>query len=219
MEQTKPWDQWMRRTFLVIRNNPILFRFTLGLRILLAIAFIPTGAIKLLGMRFTEQFHGHLRNPAPFFEALYHTGTYWKFLGATQVMAGLLILWHRTSLLGTVMFLAITSNILFIVLSYDFGLTVYVVCGMILSCLWLILWHWDRARSLFGAAPVRGLCAPSPKLSGNVEKGFYGMSLLSGLTFFSVLRGLESSIELVIASVILGSLGFLGSVVLALRNK
>ena len=130
------------------RQNRLLIRFTLGLRILLAIAFIPTGAVKLLGNRFTSgiQTEG---SPLDLFEALYQSGIYWQFLGAAQIIAGCLLLFYRTSATGALLFLAIASNILFITLSYDFGSTTVVSSGITLAALWMIFWHWDRIRFLF----------------------------------------------------------------------
>ncbi len=37
-----------------VRSRPVLYRLTLGTRVLFAVGFIPTGAVKLLGRRFTS---------------------------------------------------------------------------------------------------------------------------------------------------------------------
>src|ERR1700749_5079192 len=78
-----------------VRARPLLYRLTLGTRLLLAVGFIPAGMVKLLGRRFT------LMSPESdiggFFETLYRSGLYWQFLGLTQVAAGLLVLWNATA--------------------------------------------------------------------------------------------------------------------------
>ena len=69
-----------------VRANPILYRFALSTRLLLAMGFIPTGMVKLLGLRFTRL---GVDNPVGLlFETLYQGGGfYWRFLGAVQVCA------------------------------------------------------------------------------------------------------------------------------------
>ena len=66
------------RVLLHLRRSPFAYRFALFTRVLLAAAFLPTGMVKLLGERFTLIAPG---NPiGDFFEALYQTGMYWRFL-------------------------------------------------------------------------------------------------------------------------------------------
>jgi len=62
-------------------------------RILLGLAFIPTGLVKLLGERFTVI---SVENPiGAVFEAMYQTGAYWHFPGFAQMLAGALLLVPR----------------------------------------------------------------------------------------------------------------------------
>lgn len=135
------------RTFSWLRAKPFFYRFTLFTRILLAAAFIPTGMVKLQGRRFT------LIPPSDpigaFFEALYQTGDYWRFLGATQILAGLLLLWPRTAHLGAAIFLPIALNILVITVSLGFRGTPFVAALMLLASLYLCFWDYHRFRGLF----------------------------------------------------------------------
>jgi len=78
-----------------MRSQPLLYRLTLGTRVLLAAGFIPTGMVKLLGERFTTMSPDTALGG--FFETLYQSGLYWQFLGATQVVAGVLILLPATA--------------------------------------------------------------------------------------------------------------------------
>ncbi|MGI9625596.1 MAG: DoxX family protein, partial [Longimicrobiales bacterium] len=77
------------------RAQPWLGRFTLMNRLLLAMAFIPTGLVKATGQRFTTL---PVENPVGFFfEAMYQTGPYWFFIGAMQILAGVLLLVPATA--------------------------------------------------------------------------------------------------------------------------
>ena len=61
------------------RTRPVLYRLTLGTRVLLAVGFIPTGAVKLLGRRFTSM--SPESDIGLFFETPCRSGPYWRFLG------------------------------------------------------------------------------------------------------------------------------------------
>jgi len=126
------------------RSYPALYRLAIISRILLALAFIPTGLVKLLGHRFTLL---GVDNPVgAFFEAMYQTGFYWNFLGLGQVAAGILLLIPATSTLGAIMFLPIITNIFVVTWSVGFGGTVYVTALMLLANVFLLCWDYDRFR-------------------------------------------------------------------------
>lgn len=176
---------WQRR----VRARPLLYRLTLGTRLLLAVGFIPTGMVKLLGRRFT------LMSPESdvggFFETLYRSGLYWHFLGLTQVLAGLLVLWDSTATLGAVVFFGVMLNVFVITLSYDFHFTPVVTGLMLLATLYLLLWDYDRLRGLFGfTTETDATPMPRQRLGGALERGAYAAGLLFGLGFFFVTRGL-----------------------------
>lgn len=173
------------------RARPLLYRLTLGTRLLLAVGFIPTGMVKLLGRRFT------LMSPESdiglFFETLYRSGLYWRFLGLTQVVAGLLVLWNATATLGAIVFFGIMLNVFVITLSYDFRLTPVITGLMLLATLYLMLWDYDRLRGVLGlAADADATREPMPRqrLSGALERGAYVAGLVFGLGFFFGTRGL-----------------------------
>ena len=173
-----------------VRSRAVLYRLTLGTRVLLAVGFIPTGAVKLLGRRFTNM------SPASdignFFETLYRSGPYWRFLGLAQVVAGLLVLSRATATLGALAFFAIMLNVFCITLSYDFRGTPVVTGLMLLATVYLLLWDYDRLRGLLGLGAGGGDAAPPPeqRLSGTLERGAYVAGLACGLAFFSAMRGL-----------------------------
>ena len=84
-ESLRPLDALNAR----VMQHPAAARLTLMSRILLAVAFIPTGSVKLMGERFTSL--GVNTSVGAFFEAMYQTGGYWRFLGLSQVLAGVLL--------------------------------------------------------------------------------------------------------------------------------
>jgi uncharacterized membrane protein YphA (DoxX/SURF4 family) len=172
-----------------VRSKPLLYRLTLGARVLLAVGFIPTGMVKLLGRRFSSPE----TEVGAFFEFLYHSGLYWHFLGLTQVLAGVLVLSSATATLGALLFFGIMLNVFVITISYDFHYTPIITGPMLLATLYLLLWDYHRLRSIFGLgveekAPIT--LPPQHWLSGTVERGAYVVGLVSGLALFSSLRSL-----------------------------
>lgn len=172
-----------------VRSRRVLYRLTLGTRVLLAVGFIPTGMVKLLGRRFT------LMSPESeigfFFETLYRSGPYWRFLGLAQVLAGLLVLTRTTATLGALAFFAIMLNVFFITISYDFRGTPIITGLMLLATVYLLLWDYDRVRGLIGLGAERAPeSLPEPRLSGKLERSAYVAGFAFGLALFSALRSL-----------------------------
>lgn len=165
-----------------------LGRFTLANRILLATAFIPTGLVKVTGQRFTAL---PISDPVGFFfEALYRTGPYWKFIGAMQVVAALLILIPQTAVLGALLLVPVVLSIFLITWGIGFSGTVYVTAGMLLSAIYLVCWDadrvWNAMSNLLGAR--RG----PPLLEGAVwiERIGWILGGAVGIAFFLIARGL-----------------------------
>jgi hypothetical protein len=124
-------------------GQPWLRRFTLANRLLLSMAFLPTGLVKLTGQRFTV-----LSVDTPvgfFFEAMYQTGPYWIFIGLVQVVAAVLLLIPATATLGAVVFFPVGLSVLLVTWGVGFGTTVFVAAGMLLSVIYLLCWDGDRA--------------------------------------------------------------------------
>ncbi len=120
--------------------------FTWLTRILLALAFIPSGLKKLLGQRFTIL---DIDNPVGFFfEALYQTGYYWNFLGFMQVLTAILLLIPKTTTLAAFLYLPIIINILVIVISMGFRGTPYIAGLMLLANLYLLFWDYKKVKRI-----------------------------------------------------------------------
>ena len=129
-----------------IRSKKLFVLFTWGTRILLALAFLPSGLKKLLGERFTIL---GLDSPVGFFfEALYRAGWYWNFLGFMQLLTALLLLIPRTSFLGAILYLPIIINIFIIVVAMHFTGTPYIAGLMLLANLYLLFWDYNKLKKI-----------------------------------------------------------------------
>lgn len=189
--------------FLRVRSCRLCYRLTLFTRILLAAGFIPTGMVKLLGQRFTNM---GVETPVGFFfEALYQSGGYWRFLGASQVLAGVLLLLPRTAHAGALLFVPILVNIFVITASMEFAGTPYVTGAMLLAVLYLCVWDFHRFRSLVAEGEFAP-ALPVQRLDAWERAGFwvFGISILG---FFGVTRGFverEFAAALVVAGLTAG---------------
>jgi len=169
------------------RSQSWLGRFTLMNRLLLAMAFIPTGLVKLTGQRFTTL---PVSNPVGFFfEAMYQTGAYWVFIGLAQVAAGVLLLVPATATLGALLAFPIIASIVLITWGVGFSGTVYVTAGMLLSVVYLLAWDGDRLWD--AAVRVLGGRQDPPLLAGasGLEKAGWLLGGGVGLALFLTTRG------------------------------
>lgn len=137
-------------------------RLHLASRLLLAMAFLPTGMVKVMGQRFTLL---PIENPVGFFfEAMYQSGWYWNFIGWGQVIAALLLLLPRLWFLGALLFMPILVNVVAVTWSVGFGNTAYITTAMLVANVFLVCWEADRVwpaliavlrpRSSVSAMPV-----------------------------------------------------------------
>ncbi len=129
-----------------VKQIRFLHYFTAFNRIILAIAFIPSGMTKLLGNRFTML---PLDNPVGFFfEAFYQTGGWYHFVGFCQVLAAVLLLIPRTATLGATIFFPIVLNIAIITIAVGFKGTWVIPSLMFLANLYLICWDYDKFKAI-----------------------------------------------------------------------
>jgi hypothetical protein len=123
---------------------------------LLGGVFVFASIIKIKSLRFTS-VSGEgmpIDSVLHFFETLYQTGLYWKFLGWSQLIAGFLLMTQRYAKLGSLVFLPIILNIFFITLSLDFNYTIVITGLMLLANLMLASWHWNEYRILINQPVV-----------------------------------------------------------------
>jgi hypothetical protein len=127
-------------------------------RYLIGATFVFASIIKIKGRRFTSESGAEtpIDNAWHLFETLYQSGLYWQFLGAAQLVAGLLLMTQRYSKLGALMFLPIIANIFVITLSYYFAFTPVITGLMLLANLALVAWDWDELRVLVNRNPNHG---------------------------------------------------------------
>src|SRR4026207_2108917 len=128
------------------RTSKLLKIFTVFTRILLALAFLPSGLTKVMGNRFTV-----LRIDDPvgfFFEALYRTGFYWRFLGICQLTVAALLLIPRTSFIGALAYFPLILNIFVITVSMHFTGTPIITGLMLLANIYLLCWDYDKLKRL-----------------------------------------------------------------------
>lgn len=121
---------------------------TIYLRYLIGFAFVFASIVKIKGERFTT-----LPTDTPvgyFFEAMYQSGFYWKFLGWSQLIAGVLMMTQRFSTIGALIFFPIILNITLITHSVNFGTgTPTVTTLMLLGTVYLLLWDYSKWIILF----------------------------------------------------------------------
>jgi len=129
-----------------VRRERWLRVFTVCTRILLALGFLPSGLTKALGNRFTLL---GLDSPIGFFfEAMYRTGFYWRFIGLCQLAAALLLLIPRTATIGALVYFPLILNIFVITVSLQFRGTPVITGLMLLANIYLLCWDYDKLKRL-----------------------------------------------------------------------
>lgn len=125
-------------------------------RYLIGGAFVFASLIKIKGHRFTTE-SGAL-NPIDtawhFFETMYESGLYWKFIGYSQLIAGLLLMTQRYAKLGALVNFPIILNIFIITLSYYFAFTPVITGLVLLANITLIIWDWNSFKVLINKTPI-----------------------------------------------------------------
>jgi uncharacterized membrane protein YphA (DoxX/SURF4 family) len=126
-----------------LKRNKWLRYFAVLCRIALALGFIPSGLVKVMGERFTalpsNQPLGH------YFDALQLTGYDYTFIGASQLIAALLLLIPRTALLGAIFYFPIILNICVLTYAVRFEGT-RIATLMLLANLFLLAWDYQRLK-------------------------------------------------------------------------
>jgi hypothetical protein len=125
-------------------------------RYLIGGTFVFASLIKIKGKRFTSESGANepIDSAWHFFETMYASGLYWKFIGIGQLVAGCLLMTQRFAKAGAIVFLPIIGNIFVITLSYYFAFTPVITGMMLLANLGLIAWDWDSLRILVNQTPL-----------------------------------------------------------------
>jgi uncharacterized membrane protein YphA (DoxX/SURF4 family) len=125
------------------RGNKWYRYFTVFCRVVLALGFIPSGIVKIMGERFTALSVNHPLGH--YFEALHLTGYYYTFIGVLQITAAILLLIPRTALLGAIIYFPIILNICILAYAVRFEGT-RIATLMLLASLYLLCWDYDRLK-------------------------------------------------------------------------
>jgi hypothetical protein len=206
-----------------VRRSVLLERVVVATRCLFAMAFVPTGLVKALGERFTQ-----VDTSSPigaFFEAMYATGGYWRFLGLAQVAAGVLMLVPRTATFAAVAFFPVALNIFVITVALDFHGTPFITGPMLLGAAALLAWDWHRLRGVVTATgPAPGAILPGLEPGEpwpRWERGAYAVGSAAGLAVFAAVRSLlpMSIVPVALAVGLLAALTAAGGLVRALLAR
>ncbi|MBB6173756.1 putative membrane protein YphA (DoxX/SURF4 family) [Nocardiopsis mwathae] len=140
-----------------VRRIAFLHYYTWFVRIMLALAFLPSGYRKIMGDRFTKEDIGEV---SLMFDALYdHFGALYFAIGLCQVVAAVLLLVPRTAALGALVYLPISIGIVIVTTTLDFGAgTPTVTSLLLLGTVYLLCWDWHRVVGIL--APARLPAAP-----------------------------------------------------------
>jgi uncharacterized membrane protein YphA (DoxX/SURF4 family) len=125
------------------KGNRWFHYFAVFCRIILALGFIPSGIVKIMGERFTALSVNHPLGH--YLEALHLTGYYYTSIGVLQVMAAILLLIPRTALLGAIIYFPIILNICILAYAVRFEGT-RITTLMVLANLYLLCWGYDRLK-------------------------------------------------------------------------
>ena len=128
------------------KQNRWMRFFTVFCRISLAMGFLPSGFVKIMGERFTDLSNNHPMGH--YLEALHHTGYYYTFIGILQVSAALLLLIPRTATIGAILYFPIILNICILSLAVRFDGSLLSSPLMVLANLYLLCWDYDKLKAL-----------------------------------------------------------------------
>lgn len=138
-----------------------------NLRIAIGFAFVPAGMRKVLGLPFTEPDHRGLFHD--FLHAFLATDGFYRFVGATQLCAALLLMTQRFATLGAAVALPIATAIMAFCWSTARAPTVIVTTLMVLGLIGLLVWDLRAWRGVLDErAP-----SPRPAVAPPIDRGLW----------------------------------------------
>jgi hypothetical protein len=135
--------------------QPSLRAFTVIVRVLLALAFVPSGWVKIVGEPFTRL---PVSDPVGyFFAGFFSAHGYYRFVGVAQWAASGFLLIPRTATLGACLYLPIIVNIFAITIAIGpaFSGTRVVTGAMLAANIYLFCWDWDRWKQILPTTSAR----------------------------------------------------------------
>jgi hypothetical protein len=135
--------------------------FVIYLRYLIGGAMVFSSIVKIKGERFTSMdgIKEPINSAWHFFETLYQSGIYWKFIGWGQLIAGLLLMTQLYAALGAVMMFPIVINIFIITISYYFAFTPVITGLLLIANIFLLLWDYQKLLPLLQPNTVQKINA------------------------------------------------------------
>jgi hypothetical protein len=185
---------------------PALRVFTILTRVLLALAFVPSGLVKIRDVPFTSL---PVTDPVgQFFAGFFSAHGYYQFVGVAQWIAAGLLIVPRTATLGGLVYFPIVLNIFAITMAIgpSFAGTRVVTGAMLVANVYLLAWDWDRWKRVLP-------CSASGAARHGDLVTAVGLMSAAGLGFLGVtaghlarLRGgaLGAPLVLVAVAVVLG---------------
>lgn len=163
------------------KGNKWFRYFTIFCRVVLALGFIPSGIVKIMGERFTALSANHPLGH--YFEALHLTGYYYTFIGIIQVTAALLILIPRTALLGAIIYFPIILNICILAYAVRFEGT-RITTLMLFANIYLLGWDYDRLKYIlpFNQSREDGQAVKKNVLSSKFPFLFFGFVFATAIS-------------------------------------
>ena len=151
----------LNQVYYEAKGNKWFHYFAVFCRIMLALGFIPSGFVKVMGERFASGLS--INHPlGHYLQALYYTGYYYTFIGISQLVIALLLLIPRTALLGALLYFPIILNICILAYAVRFEGT-RITTLMVLANIYLLCWDYNRIKYILpfkqikeGGLPVIG---------------------------------------------------------------
>ncbi len=156
------------------KGNRWYHYFAIFCRILLALAFVISGIVKISGERFAAGLP--VNNPlGHYFEALHQTEYYYTFIGISQLAIAILLLIPKTAHLGALMYFPVILNICILTYAVRFEGT-RITTFMLLASLYLLCWYYDRLKYILPFKQFRGDDSPASEkpLSNKFPFLFFG---------------------------------------------
>lgn len=158
-------------------------------RMIVAVAMISYGLNKLYRMQFAEISYARLVDS---YGRTSPMGLLWAFMGAShaysffagvgETLGGVLLILPQFTVIGSLVTLAVMSNVLMLNLCYDVPRKIYSI-HLILFCMFLLLPDmWQMAKFFVFKLPAR-LTSPTPLFKDNLlNKGVWLLQLVIGIS-------------------------------------
>jgi uncharacterized membrane protein YphA (DoxX/SURF4 family) len=168
----------LEHSYYEAKGNKWFRYFTVFCRVALALGFIPSGMVKIMGERFTALPANHPLGH--YFDALYQTGYYYTFIGIGQIITALLLLIPRTALLGAIIYFPTILNICILAYATRFEGT-RITTLMLLANLYLLCWDYERIKYILPFKQSNSEIYPTKKkiVNNNFPFVFFGGVLVT----------------------------------------